>query len=201
IDSSFSSFRAEKQQAVQSDLATYQRKLDTEVHQKVAAHGGRSPAPESPPPSANAEGEIKIKIAQVQASLKAELENKKAALRSRMEAESATARARLEAKQKEVEEQIRATEKRITEEMEKRMSELPDELKKKLEGVNKQIKEVTAQRDSLYEQMRGDLDKKVGDVAQQQKVPMVIGDFIVNRTCEDLTDRAMVAVKQMESTQ
>lgn len=200
IDSGFGSFRSEKQQAVQSELATYQRELDSEVRQKMVGRGGHSPAPQTPPAAANVDREIKDRIAQVQASLQAELESKKAALRSRMEAESATARTRLEAKQKEVEAQIYAAEERIKKEMEKRMSELPDELKKQLEGVNKQIEEVTAQRDSLYEQMRGDLNAKVEKVAVQQKVPMVIGDFVVNRTCEDLTDRAMVAVKQMEST-
>ncbi len=204
VDQKFSAFRTEKTEAMQQELVTYQKELDAEVASKVGSKRAElvasgklppqaAPKPQGPPP------EIQAEIAKVESSLRAELESKKAELRQRMQAETAVAEERLKKKQAEVEEQLRKTEAEIRERINEQLENLDDELKDELDEKTARLEELNKQRETLYEQMKSELNEKVAGVAEKKEVPMVIGSFVVNRNCEDLTDRAMVAVKQMEN--
>lgn len=202
IEGGFAGFRSERQNWVEQELASYKKTLDVEFASKmsgqVAAATKVTPAATKAEPPPQQAAEIKAKIAQIESSMQAEFARKKASLKARMEAETAEARERLMAKQKEVTEKIRAAEEEIKARIDKEMANLADEDKAELKEVEKQIEEAQKQRDELYDLMKEELNKEVATVAEKKNAPMVIGYFVVNRNCSDLTDSAMVAVKQIE---
>lgn len=196
IGQQMSTFRTEKASWLEAELANYQKTLDTEVQQKLAAK--RVELGGAPPKAAGPAPEIAAKIEQIQRSLQGELEVKKANLRARMEAESKAAGETLRKKQQEIEKRLRETEEELTARIEAQAENMDDDLKAEIDAAEKEIEEAESQRDALYKKMVDELNKTVGEIAEKEKTPMVIGSFVVNRDCDDLTDKAMVAVKQME---
>ncbi len=80
--------------------------------------------------------------------------------------------------------------------VEKSADQVSQDTRRKMDEVKTRIEALKAQRKGLYDQMVADLSEKVGEVARKHEVPSVIGKFVVNLRCTDLTDMAMVAVKQ-----
>ena len=53
-----------------------------------------------------------------------------------------------------------------------------------------------AQRERLYTGMENELRKQVADLAAKQNIPIVLGYYIVNTNCQDLTDQVLKSMAQ-----
>ena len=188
-------------------MASYKSQIDREVAEKVRgwAPPERRQAPDRPVPQQQPQApmappkEIEEKIAQARADIKGKMAAKEAELRGAMEAKGNEARARLMAKQKEIQARLEAYQEELKELFEQSRKNVDAKSKQKMDAVTKQIEKVQKERDALYDRMVADINKVVGGVAEKKDVPMVIGQVIYNRTCEDLTDFSMVGVKQLGS--
>ena len=204
LEGGYNAIRAEKTQQLQSELQAYQVELDREVAQKVDAKrreigGLPAAAPRQPQASAEASAEVKAKIREIEGRMAAELEAKKAALSGQMKAKADQARARLEAKQQQVEGELKSVQAQIEKEIAQSLDKLSPETKSKIEKNDAKAKELQEQRKVLFEKMTADLNREIGEVAQKKDIDMVLGGFDYS-AYPDLTDQAVVAVKQMENT-
>jgi len=208
LEAGFSEFRNKKNAEFESQLASYKSRLDEEVASKV--RGWRPPErpPQQPKPQqpAPAQGpppamqkEIEAKIAQARADINAKMAAKKAELEGAMQAKAAQARDQIMAKQAEVQKRLKETEEELKALFEEKKKTLSAKTKQKVAALDKQIEKVQKERDALYDRMIADINKVVAGVAEKKEVPMVIGQVIYNRTCQDLTDFSMVGVKQLGS--
>lgn len=186
--------REKEKAGMDAELGSYQNKLNAEVQQKMAEERARlaglpAQAPAAPP-------DVQAKVEQIKATINAELSARKAQMQATMEARSAEARERLKKKQKEIEKRLASLSTQLKQMVEDSADQVSDVTKKKMEDVEAQVKELEGQRKELYDKMLADLSTIVGEVAEKQDVPAVIGKFVVNLHCKDLTDLSMVAVKQ-----
>lgn len=191
----YNAFVAREKAALEKDLSSYEARLNAEAHQQVAKERdrllGRMPARTA---GAN-QAEIEAQVEKVKASLNAEMEAKKAAMRATMEKRSQEARQRMEKKQSEIRDRLESLHQQLSDMVSKSADQVSDDTKKKMEDVKAKITDLKAQRKEVYDAMVVDLQKIVGEVAEKQNVPQVVGSCVVNVDCVDLTDLAMVAVK------
>ncbi len=183
-----------EQAGLEEQLKSYEASLNSEVQQKAAAERNRLGGLPRQAPAVPADVERQIEA--VRASLTAEMEARKAQMQETMQARSQEARKRLESKQAEVEKRLKALQAQLKDLVEKSADQVSEDTRRKMDEVKSRVAALKAQRKGLYDQMVADLSDKVGEVARKHEVPAVIGRFVVNLGCTDLTDLAMVAVKQ-----
>lgn len=216
LESGFAKVRSEKMGAMQAELEAYQRKLDAEVAQKVAQKraelgGGipkipQEPVPDKKPtgPPPEVEQEVKAKIAELQARMKAQVASKQAEVEARMKAKIADSRARLEKKQEEIQKQLKAINEKVTADVEKSLASLPKEMKAKFDEIDGKITKLEDERDKLVESIRKDVSDQVAGVAEKKNQKMVLGltfernYWYKDPSFEDLTDLASVRMQTSE---
>jgi len=177
-----------------AQLQAYEASLNSEVQQKAAAERNRLAG--LPSQAAPMAPDVQNQIEEVRATLAAEMESRKQRMQETMQARSQEARERLKSKQAQVEKRLQALQGQLKELVEKSADQVSEDTQRKMDEVKARVAALKAQRKGLYDQMVADLSDKVGEVARKHEVPSVIGRFVVNLGCTDLTDLAMVAVKQ-----
>lgn len=204
LEGSFAAVRAEKTALVQSELETYQAKLDREVQANLEAKrrelGGRAPLPPRPERvSGGQPPEVAAKIREIEGRMQAQLESKKVQLRAQVEAKMAQARVQLEAKQDEVQKNLEKLNDTIGARIEKELANLPEPVKLKIKEVDDKIVTLQEESKKLYDSIREDIDEQVGGVAKDKNQEMVIGAYrYKDPSFQDLTDLSQVRVQQME---
>lgn len=206
LEASFDAFRDGKNKEFAAQMASYTNQINSEVARQVDGwrpperqQAPQQPKPQQPQAPMAPPKEIEEKIAQARADIKGKMAAKEAELRGAMEAKSQEARARLMAKQKEIQARLEAYQEELKELFEQSKKNLDAKSKEKMAAIDKQIEKVQKERDALYDRMVADINKVVAGVAEKKDVPMVLGQVVYNRTCEDLTDFSMVGVKQLGS--
>ncbi|MBI3930122.1 MAG: hypothetical protein HY319_31590 [Armatimonadetes bacterium] len=198
IDKQFVGIRGQKMAGTDAELASYKRDLAVEVQRKVASERARlmGTAP-PPPPTAKVSDDVKARVQQIESQARAAFSQRKAAMESRMQAEQAEAIGRLKAKQKEIEAHLKAVSEEIAARLKDKSGNLSEKTKQKIAGIEAEMEKLQKQRDELHDSIVDELNGAVAEVAVRKETPMVIGSFVVNRDLDDLTDLAMVAVKQI----
>lgn len=211
LESGYAAVRAEKTAALQSELENYRRELDAEVasnldkkRRELGVAAVPAPQPAATAAPSGPRPEVKQKIAELEARMKAELAGKQAEVEARMKAKIADSQARLQAKQAEIQENL----KKLNEEIETRIQEglanLPAELKTKFEEIDSKMAKMEDERDKLIEGMRGDISTHVASVAEKKNEKIVLGltyernYFYKDPSFEDLTDLTSVKLQTAE---
>ncbi|MEW6278192.1 MAG: hypothetical protein AB1758_06190 [Candidatus Eremiobacterota bacterium] len=200
LRSQFEAVQAEEEARAARELSAAKARVDAEVQAKLANYRPQGTA--APPPQMSPEltAEVQRKIREKQAELQAIMERRQTEFKARMEAESAAAVARLKQKQQEIEERLGALGKELKSAMEADEKDLSPEVQARLKSLDEQIDKLKAQRQELYDTMVADLKGEIQKVAEKQKVDMVVGLYVHNQSCEDLTDRSMVQVRMMQTS-
>ncbi len=188
--------REKEHSALEAQLDSFEAALNAEVQQKAAAERNRLAGLPTQAPAAAPD--VQRQIDGIRATITAEMESRQAQMQAAMQARSAEARKRLERKQAEVEKRLADLQSQLKELVEKSADEVSEETQSKMDDVKTRLEALQAERKALYDKMLAELSETVGEVARKQNVPSVIGRFIVNLDCIDLTDLAMVAVKQAD---
>jgi hypothetical protein len=188
--------RNREQAEMEATLESFEATLNAEVQQKAAAERNRLAGLPTQAPAAAPE--VQRQIDAVRASITAEMETRKAEMQAAMQARSAEARKRLEKKQAEVEKRLADLQAQLKDLVEKSAEEVSEDTQRKMDDVKSRLEALQTERKALYDKMLAELSETVGELARKQNVPSVIGRFIVNLDCTDLTDLAMVAVKQAD---
>lgn len=188
--------RNREQAGMEANLDSFEATLNAEVQQKAAAERNRLAGLPTQAPAAAPD--VQRQIDEVRATITAEMEARKAEMQAAMQARSAEARKRLERKQAEVEKRLADLQAQLKELVEKSADEVSEDTQRKMDDVKSRLEALQTERKTLYDKMLAELSETVGEVARKHNVPSVIGRFIVNLDCTDLTDLAMVAVKQAD---
>ncbi len=198
LEGRFKSFRSdsEARQAAETKAAIdkVNREVEGQIGALPASAGAPPPAPRPKQPTMTPE--IKAMIAKKQDELRAKMEAEAAAARQKMEAEQGAAVARLKAKSEELKARIEKQQEELKKAVQANAREgLSAATKEKIKVLEEQRDKLQTQRTELFDKMVADLKGDIGEVAKKQKIDIVIGTYIENRGCVDLTDYAMVAIK------
>ena len=192
----FEQFAKAEKAKVDQELAEYGRKLDSEARaqfdQKRAKVLGQV---QMGNPDEN-QAKVKAQIDKVRATINAEMQAKQAEMQANMKQKADEAQKKLSAKQEAVQKRLEKIQGQLNDMVQKSYANVSDETRKKMDDVKAKIEDLQKQRKALHDSMVASLSEIVGGVAQKQHVETVVGAYIVNIDCVDLTDLSMVALKQ-----
>lgn len=187
--------KAKKEEFANIDrmLRAYKAVLDREVRSQIAAEGRRvgvaySGAAGTPARGPNLTG------------LRSRAEQAKADLERRLKATIGAAKATLAAKKAELNQRLKTLEQRLTQQAIEQGNKLQTRQTAENGKIAAQLKEAQGQRDRLFDRMMADISDRVATVATERRVAVVLGDYILNVNCEDLTDLASVEVRKISES-
>ena len=187
--------RAE-QAKVNSELAAYEKRLNDEARANFDNKRDKVLGGIQPVNVAENRELAKEQIDKVRNIVDAEMKAKQQEMQAAMKKRAEEANAILAKKQAEVEKRLRALQAQLNDLVKKTYENVSPETRKKMDDVQAKLDELKKQRQNMYDAMIASLSQVVGQVAEKQNVQTVIGSYIVNVNCVDLTDLAMVALKQ-----
>ena len=179
------------------DLAAYEKQLTNEARGQLEAKRQKIVSSMHIPSQAEGQAEVNAQIESIKQTINAEMQARQKEMQATMQQRSEEARAKLQKKQAQIEERLKKLQSQLAEMVEHSAENVSEDTRKKMDDTEAKIKELKAQRKELYDAMLDELKGIVGGVAEKQNVPSVVGAYIVNVNCTDLTDLSMVAVKQM----
>lgn len=200
LEGQFKAFRSESDAKQSAEVKSKQAAVDQEVLARIgqlpASSGAPAPRPTSRPKQPEITPEMKALIAKEEARLRAEMEASAEEARRKMEAEQGIAVARLKAKQQELKVRMEKVHAELEKVVKANSTEgLSEATKAKVAMKQAQYDKLKSQREELYDKMVADLKGDIGRVARDKKIDIVLGSYLENRSCTDLTDYAMVAIK------
>ncbi len=183
---------------IDKEVDTYRAKIDADIKAQLTAKQGqlggqivRTGGGSSGNPSVAKEYQAKaMAIAQI-------FETKKREMESRLNGAQAESKRRLEAKKAELEQHLKAQEKTLIDEIMKNRTTIEKAEQARLDKQRKALENLQAERDKLYNSMLNEVKQEVQLVAKKEKVPVVVGMFVVNVDGVDLTDKAISRMKDL----
>ncbi|HEY3998323.1 MAG TPA: hypothetical protein VGO93_05625 [Candidatus Xenobia bacterium] len=203
-------FEAAKKDAmarIDGQIKTYEARIDADAQSKVAAEQQRLVHhyyPNAPNPQAVAAMQAQeSKLPQQVAALKAE----QSEMKGQFDARRRDLEGRFRAHQDEVKSQLQADYKQMKTEFDQQADALVKRIRERGVAVSKdeadkiakiktELKDMRAQRDRLYDHMQADLKTQVDTVAKKDNAPVVVGSYLVNNKCKDLTAEVLQAMSQ-----
>ena len=114
-----------------------------------------------------------------------------------MQRKAEEAQHNMEKKQAALEKRLRSTQKQLEAMVSNSSKDVSDETRKKMDDIKAKIEDLQKQRQELYDGMADDLREVIGKIAAEQEgQPSVIGSYVVNIDCLDLTDKTMLALEK-----
>ncbi|MGM9998217.1 MAG: hypothetical protein ACI38Q_02295 [Candidatus Bruticola sp.] len=197
LSAEYKELEASERANVNSKMKAFEDSLDKETSAKAAAERNRLLKTVSvPSPQAN-KAEVEAQIEKIKAVINAEMEAKRASMTAAMQQKAEEAQRNMEKKQAELEKRLMATQKQLEAMVNSSQNDVSDETRKKMDDIKAKIEDLNKQRTELYDSMADDLRKVVGKIASEQEgEPSVIGSYVMNIDCLDLTDKTMIALEK-----
>lgn len=187
--------RAEKAK-VDRELAEYGRKLDNEARAQFDRKRAKVLGQVQMGNPAENQAKVKAQIDKVRATINAEMQGKQTEMQASMKKKAEEAQKKLHSKQEAVQKRLEKIQNQLNDLVQKSYANVSDDTRKKMDDVKAKIEDLQKQRKALHDSMVASLSDIVGKVAEKHKVETVVGAYIANIDCEDLTDLSMVALKQ-----
>ena len=194
----FESIVAAEQAKVNREMDEYARRLDEEAKAQFYSKRDKILGSIQPVNVEENRAIAKEQIEKVRNIVNAEMQAKQKEMQAAMKQRAEEAQAKLRKKQTEVEKRLLKIQNQLNALVQKSYENVSDETRKKMDDVKTKIAELEKQRSELHDSMVASLSDVVGGVAEKQQVDIVVGKYIVNVDCTDLTDLSMVALKQAQ---
>lgn len=188
---------------VDAQVKAYQSRIDQDAQAKVAQEQQRlvhqyfpnagRPQPVGPPP------QIAQKINAIkaqQSAMKSQFDARKAALTGQLAAERDQMAAHLKQRYAEMKQEFDRQAQAIIRDAQKMASAGTKEDMAKRENIKKELADLQAQRKRLFDRMVDDLRAQVDVVARKAGVSVVLGEYVWNNNCKDLTADVLQAMGQ-----
>ncbi|MGM9992352.1 MAG: hypothetical protein ACI376_05840 [Candidatus Bruticola sp.] len=197
LSAEYQALEASERANVNSKMKAFEDSLDKETSAKAAAERERLLKTVSvPSPQAN-KADIEAQIEKIKATINAEMEAKKASMTAAMQQKAEEAQRNMEKKQAELEKRLMATQKQLEAMVKNSQNDVSDETRKKMDDIKAKIEDLQKQRTELHDSMAADLRKVISKIAAEQEgQPSVIGTYVMNIDCLDLTDKTMIALEK-----
>ncbi|MBQ7503559.1 hypothetical protein IJT93_12760 [bacterium] len=197
LSASYEALVASEKQRISSELSSFEASLNAEAKAKADAEQKRLLSTVSVPSRESNRAEAEAQIARIKAAVDAEMEAKKAEMAASVQAKAAEAQKTMEKKQADIEKRLQALQRQLEDMVNKSNSEVSDDIRRKMDDTKAKIEELQKQRQEVYDGIVADLKKAVETVAaKQENPPSVIGSYVVNIDCTDLTDKTMIALEK-----
>lgn len=134
---------------------------------------------------------LQAAMAMKQRELKARFEARKNALVADLKHASDVAQERLRTRQRSLEKKLEEEKQRIISEAVKAHGKISKHEQVRRDRLKAQLEELKAQRERIYDGIVAQISDNVRKLADEQQVPLVVGDYRVNIKCKDLTDLAL----------
>ena len=196
LTAEYKRLEADERANVTSKVKAFEASLDEETKSKAAAERDRLlKNVQAPSPKVN-QAEVEAQIAKIKA-INSEMEAKKAEMTVAMQRKAEEAQHNMEKKQAALEKRLRSTQKQLEAMVSNSSKDVSDETRKKMDDIKAKIEDLQKQRQELYDGMADDLREVIGKIAAEQEgQPSVIGSYVVNIDCLDLTDKTMLALEK-----
>ncbi|MBM3462792.1 MAG: hypothetical protein FJX76_11880 [Armatimonadetes bacterium] len=188
----FESEQAAEMARAQKELAAYRNKLDADVQTQLRRRLG-SAGPGGGPDKDTID-RLNNELEAKQAELKSRFEARKNQLMGQLQAESHAAEQTLREKQEALRDRLKKEEQQILKEVTQKQGELNAADKKRRDHLQSELTALNEQRDKVYQGIVDQIALEVRKVADEQKVPLVLGGYRVNVDCKDLTDQTLPLV-------
>ena len=197
LTAEYKRLEADERANVTSKVKAFEASLDEETKSKAAAERDRLlKNVQAPSPKVN-QAEVEAQIAKIKAAINSEMEAKKAEMTVAMQRKAEEAQHNMEKKQAALEKRLRSTQKQLEAMVSNSSKDVSDETRKKMDDIKAKIEDLQKQRQELYDGMADDLREVIGKIAAEQEgQPSVIGSYVVNIDCLDLTDKTMLALEK-----
>ena len=197
LTAEYKRLEADERANVTSKVKAFEASLDEETKSKAAAERDRLlKNVQAPSPKVN-QAEVEAQIAKIKATINSEMEAKKAEMTVAMQRKAEEAQHNMEKKQAALEKRLRSTQKQLEAMVSNSSKDVSDETRKKMDDIKAKIEDLQKQRQELYDVMADDLREVIGKIAAEQEgQPSVIGSYVVNIDCLDLTDKTMLALEK-----
>lgn len=200
LSASYEALVASEKQRVESELKSFEASLNAEAKAKADAEQKRLLSTVKVASPADNRAEVEAQIAKVRAAVDAEMEAKKAEMTASVQAKAAEAQKTMEKKQADIEKRLQALQRQLEAMVNKSNSEVSDDTRRKMDDTKAKIEELQKQRKEIYDGIVADLKAAVERVvAKQENPPSVIGSYVVNIDCADLTDKTMIALEKNQN--
>ncbi|MFP4497211.1 MAG: hypothetical protein ACLFQV_03275 [Vulcanimicrobiota bacterium] len=144
--------------------------------------------------------EIKEKLQARQKQVEKEMDELQASLTPKIKQIEQEAKAAFEARRKELVDKMNKYQKELSDEFESKKNKMIQELTIANTEKEKAMKNLMKQKDELYKKMIEDINSVVGEVATENNIDLVVGNYVTKVNAEDLTDPAREAVENLSST-
>ena len=194
----FESIVTAEQARVNREMEEYAHRLDEEAKAQFYSKRDKVLGNVKPVNIEENRALAEAQIEKVRNIVNAEMQAKQKEMQAAMKQRAEEAQAKLRKKQADVEKRLLKIQKQLNDLVQKSCNNVSDETRKKMDDVEAKIAELEKQRGELYDAMVASLSDVVGGVAEKQQVDIVVGKYIVNVDCTDLTDLSMVSLKQAQ---
>lgn len=180
---------------IDKDVNAYKAKIDADiraqVNQKQSSLGGGTV-------SAGGGGRnVNIKdLQQKGEELNRIFEQKKQSMASQLAGAQEEARRRFDAKRIELEQSIKNQEQQLMKDIMKNREKLAQADMQRMEKQKREIEKLQRERQKLYDSMLEEIKVTVTEVAHKEKIPFVVGLYVVNVNAVDLTEKAIEKIKE-----
>ncbi|MHB2018487.1 MAG: hypothetical protein ACYCW6_16195 [Candidatus Xenobia bacterium] len=202
LDAQYQAARRTESAKVQSQLKDYQAKLSADAKAQVTKEqfrlllGAGVPMPAEVQHQNAAASKDIAHIKQEQAQFKSQFEAKKNELEAQIKSDAAATKAQLSARQEYYKREWDKTQKQIIAKFQTGMGHLSKEETEHREHLKQELADLKAQRKRLYDSMEADLKSEVATLARKDGYPIVLGYYVVNTKCEDLTNKVLKEMGQ-----
>ncbi|MDQ7824795.1 MAG: hypothetical protein RDV48_18500 [Candidatus Eremiobacteraeota bacterium] len=182
---------------IDKEVLAYKAKIDQDIsaqlsRKQVQLGGGKEPIVASNP----ALSEYQRKGMELTKAFQAKQKEMEAKLLSANE----DSRRKLEEKKRTLESQLKTLEKSVMKEVLQNRDKLAKTEMERMERSRLQIEKLQRERGKLYSAMESDIKDEVALLARKERVPFVVGMYIVNVEGTDLTDKALEMMKKAQAT-
>lgn len=169
-------------QKIEKDLIDYQRKLEADIAKQLQSKGL---SPKEIMYSSSKKTEI---IKKFEASRKILSEELIQAQKISMQ--------RLEIKRKELQEKLKEEERKIVQHSKKQQKYFSKYKEKQQTALKSELDKLKKERKDLYESIMADIGKSISKIAEEEGISVVVGSYMVNIDCDDLTDLVLLQMRK-----
>jgi Skp family chaperone for outer membrane proteins len=177
---------------IDKEVSAYKAKVDADIRNQL---GGKPPMTTEKPSSAGPTTAQKGFQARAEELAKA-FNAKKADMEAKLDSAQTESRKKLEAKKAQLEGHLKEHEKLLMKDMMNNREKLAQAEQERIEKQRNEIEKLQSERDKLYDSMLSSIKEEVSEVARKEKLPLVVGMYVVNIKSVDLTDKTIEKMKQ-----
>jgi hypothetical protein len=176
---------------IDKEVNAYKTRIDADIRNQLGGKPPMTAEKPAPPEPTTVQKSFQARADELAKSFDA----KKAAMEAKLDSAQSESRNKLEAKKAQLERQLKEQEKLLMKDMMKNKEKMAAAEQERVGKQKMEIEKLQDDRDKLYNSMLSSIKGEVSEIAKKEKLPLVVGMYVVNIKSVDLTDRTIERMK------